>query len=89
MLAVLLIFTGGILLGYSIRKREKLIRINDYLTNFAIYLLLFILGIAVGSNEEILQNFDKIGLNAALISLFAVLGSISLAWMINKIFFKN
>lgn len=89
MATVLIIFSTGIVLGYFIRKQVKFIRINDVLINIAIYLLLFFLGIAVGSNEEIVRNFQIIGFNAFLISLFAVLGSIIIAWIINKLVFKE
>jgi uncharacterized membrane protein YbjE (DUF340 family) len=89
MITVLIVFASGILIGYFIRKKKKVIRINDLLTNGAIFLLLFILGLAVGSNDEIISNVEVIGLNAFLISTFAVLGSVLLAWLFNKLFFKS
>lgn len=89
MVTVLTLFSIGILIGFLLRKRKRIIQLNDHLTNFAIYLLLFLLGLAVGSNEEIIQNIDEIGFNALLIAFFAVLGSISLAWVLNRFIFKK
>lgn len=89
MLQVLFIFALGILIGYLVKNRNRVIKANDYLTNFAIYLLLFLLGLDVGSNKEIMENVDVIGLNAFLISIFAVAGSVVLAWIVNKFIFKS
>jgi len=39
---------------------EKFIKLTGFLTNWSIYLLLFLLGLSVGANEKIIANFDKI-----------------------------
>ncbi len=89
MITVLVIMTAGILIGWLISNKEKLLKINSELTNWAIYLLLFLLGLSVGSNEEILTNFDRIGLQAIVITIFAVIGSILVSWLTYIIFFKK
>ena len=55
----------------------------------AIYLLLFFIGISVGGNEQIMKNLDKIGLNAFLLTLAAVMGSILVSYLFYVKFFKN
>lgn len=48
-----------------------------------IWILLFLLGVDVGSNEQIIREFHTIGMEAIVITLFAVLGSViaaSLFW---------
>jgi len=89
MLQVLFIFAFGILIGYVVRNHNRVIKANDYMTNFAIYLLLFLLGLGVGSNKDIIENVDIIGFNAFLISVFAVAGSVFFAWIVNKFIFKS
>lgn len=86
---VLIVFGSGIIIGYFLRKYKKALTINDHLVNVAIYLLLLLLGIAVGSNDQILQNFEVIGFNALLVSVFSIAGSVLMAWIVYKFFFKS
>ena len=67
MITVLILMTAGIILGWFLHKQEKILKISSELTNWAIYLLLFLLGLSVGTNEKILSNFDKIGYQSILI----------------------
>ncbi|MFC2151334.1 LysO family transporter [Bacteroidota bacterium] len=89
MITVLSIMTAGILIGWLVHNKEKFLKIISQLTNWAIYLLLFLLGLSVGTNQEILNNFDKIGLQSIIITVFAVSGSILISWLTYIIFFKK
>ena len=68
----------GMLLGYLLRKRD-LKKIHQIIT-LLIWLLLFILGIEVGSNEQIIKGLHTIGLEAVILTLGGTLGSIIAAW---------
>ncbi|NOZ45922.1 MAG: lysine exporter LysO family protein [Chlorobi bacterium] len=89
MITVLILMFGGILIGYFLKNKKKIIRINDRLTMYAIFLLLFLMGVSMGSNKQIMSNLDSIGLHALLISVCAVLGSIIVAYFVGKLFFKG
>jgi len=89
MITVVLIMTAGIVLGYVVRHRTMLIKINDKLIMWAIYLLLFVLGATIGTNEIIMKSLPTLGLKALAIAVGGVLGSILLAWFTYKKFFKN
>lgn len=89
MITVLAIMTAGIFLGWLLHHKKQFLKIVSYTTNWAIYLLLFLLGLSVGTNEEILDNFDKIGVQSIIITLFAVVGSILVSWLTYILFFKN
>lgn len=89
MITVLVLMTLGILIGWFLHKKEKILKITSELTNWAIYLLLFLLGLSVGTNEEILNNFDKIGYQSIMITVFAVLGSVLVSWLTYILFFKK
>lgn len=89
MIPVLLIMTFGIAIGWFFHKKERLLNFASKLTNWAIFLLLFLLGLSVGTNEKILNNFENIGFQAILITVFAVLGSIIVSWITYLIFFKK
>lgn len=55
----------------------------------SIYGLLFFIGVNVGSNEVILKNLTKIGMNAFILTIAAVTGSILISIPVFKKFFEN
>ncbi len=87
MITVLAIMTVGIIIGFFIHNKTKLIKINDKLTSWAIYLLLFLLGISVGLNDKIINNIHSIGLQAIVITIGSLLGSLICAYITYKLFF--
>ncbi len=87
MITVLAIMSLGIILGVFIRNNTKWINANDKLTTWAIYLLLFLLGIRVGVNNTIINNLYSIGLQAIIITIGATLGSLIFAYIVYKLFF--
>lgn len=88
MFIVISIMFLGIGVGYLFRKVSLLQHIGQ-LIQYTIYLLLFLLGISVGGNPEIINNFGTLGVQAILISAASTLGSISMAWIVYRYFFKE
>lgn len=78
----------GIAIGYlfrhftCLRKTEKTISLT-------IFLMLFILGLSIGSNRQIIANLPNFGWQAAVISISATAGSILASWLVMKIFFSK
>ncbi len=89
MITVLTLMTLGIFIGWLLHKKEKFLKVVSELTNWAIYLLLFLLGLSVGTNDKILNNFDIIGYQSIIITVFAVLGSVLVSWLTYILFFKK
>lgn len=89
MLKVLLIMALGIGFGVIFRNKKKIIKVNNKSTIWVIFILLFFMGISVGKNSDIMNNLDTIGLRGLQLAVVAVLGSIVLAWVVYKLFFKN
>ncbi len=87
MFTVLAIMSAGIILGYLVRNKIRLIKYIDHSINIAIYLLLFLLGISVGANKTIMNNLGSLGLKALLLALGAVAGSVGLSYLTYKMFF--
>jgi len=85
---VILIMLLGIVVGVWLRTKPKLVLLNDRLTTYAIYLLLLLLGISIGSNKTIVSNLPILGVKAFLITLGAVFGSVLLAFVTYRVFFK-
>ncbi|MCD7901754.1 MAG: lysine exporter LysO family protein [Bacteroides sp.] len=78
MFIIIGIMLSGMLLGFLIRNK-RLTWIHKVITSL-IWLLLFLLGIDVGSNETIIKGLYSIGFEALIITLGAVVGSTLLAW---------
>ena len=72
----------GIGLGYLLR-RQSLSWINKAITTL-IWLLLFLLGIVVGHNEQIIRSLPTLGVEAFVIAIVGVLGSCIAAWALWK-----
>lgn len=75
------VFTGYLLKNYQLRWVQKWIML-------AIGLLLFLLGIAVGTNGEIMNNLDTT-LKGLILALGGVSGSVILAWVVYRFFFMR
>ncbi|MDP4186016.1 MAG: LysO family transporter [Bacteroidota bacterium] len=89
MIAVLILMILGIGIGALIGKYKTIIRINEKLTTWTIYLLLFLLGISVGLNEKVIIHLSTIGLQALLITFGAVGGSLFVSWIVFHYIFKG
>lgn len=89
MFTVIIIMFSGIFVGLLLNKKNIKVKYLEKFTNLSIYLLLFLLGLSVGTNKTIIENFDKIGFSALLLTLGTVLGSLILAFFTHKIWFKN
>ncbi len=73
----------GIIIGTGNLSKEMMKKI-DIFTNIVIVILMTIIGMNIGINEEIISKFGKIGLNCAVISIFGIGLSIILTVMLEK-----
>lgn len=72
----------GIGIGYLLRH-QSLPWIQKGIT-LLIWLLLFLLGIEVGQNEQVIRSLPTLGLEALIIAIACVLGSCICAWILWK-----
>ena len=73
----------GIIIGYGLR------RISFLRISYTVFLLLFVLGVTIGSNRLIVDNLFSFGWQAALLALSATVGSILASWLVLKLFFTS
>ena len=78
MFTVIGIMFTGIGIGYLMR-RQSFPWINKVIT-VLIWLLLFLLGIEVGNNEQIILSLPTLGMEALSIAIACVVGSCIVAW---------
>ncbi|MCU4157484.1 LysO family transporter [Carboxylicivirga sp. A043] len=86
---VIALFAVGIGIGWLMRDKEKARKGVDSAVTWSVYLLLFLLGISVGINDEIINNFSRIGYKAFWLTFGAVVGSVLLAKVVYQFFFKT
>lgn len=98
MFIVILFIFLGILSGVLCRKLSTGARIlltdvaarwQGRIVTWLIWLLLFLLGIEVGSNEMIVRSLPTLGVEALLLSSAATLGCCVLAWMLWRVSKNN
>ncbi len=87
MFKIVAVMLCGVMVGYLLRNKN--LGFVPRLITIAIWVLLFLLGIAVGLNDAILNNLDTIGLQAFLLSIGGVMGSVVLAWVVYRFFFSK
>jgi uncharacterized membrane protein YbjE (DUF340 family) len=88
MFTILTIMFVGITLGYLFRKKAILQKFSKPIS-YTICLLLFFLGISVGSNNEIIRNLPSLGGLSFLLAFAGTLGSVLVAKLIYKLFFEK
>ncbi len=88
MFVVIGIMFSGIALGYLLRGLPVLQHLGKPIS-YTIFLLLFLLGISVGSNENIVNNLSTLGGEAFLLALAGTSGSVLAAWGVYSFFFKE
>lgn len=88
MFTVIGIMFAGIAAGYLLRKIELLQKIGKPIS-YTILLLLFLLGISVGANKDIVDNLATLGGQAFLLALAGTVGSVLAGWGVYRLFFKE
>lgn len=96
-LVILFIFLGilsGVLsrklsTGARISHTDVVARWHGRIVTWLIWLLLFLLGIEVGSNEMIVRSLPTLGVEALLLSSAATLSCCVLAWMLWRVSKNN
>lgn len=86
MFKVIAVMVIGVVVGRIIKDKRWVKAASDMII-YMIYLLLFVLGIAVGMNPLVMDNLGTIGVSAAIISAGAVLGSAAMAWLVFRYIF--
>lgn len=89
MIEVIVFLTLGIVLGYFVRKKPRFLNTSNRLVSISIYALLFLLGVALGTNDDVLAQLPRLGGYAFVLAALSVLGSIILASFLYRKVFKK
>ena len=70
----------GIAVGYMLRNKNT--RIVSRIITVLIWLLLFLLGIEVGSNPRIVDGMQTLGIEALVLTIGGAVGTTLCAWLL-------
>ena len=80
MLIIVAIMLCGIAVGYLLRNWDT--RFISHVITALIWLLLFLLGIEVGSNPRIVMGMHTLGIEALLLTIGGAVGTTLCAWLL-------
>ena len=86
MACYLFMMGSGIALGRSGKVSKRLMERLDKFQLLCLLFLLFVMGINVGTNQEIMDSFGNIGKESALFALFTIGFSVLFVFLFNKIY---
>lgn len=89
MVEVIVFLTLGIVLGYLMRKKTRFLAVSNRLVSISIYALLFLLGVALGVNSDVLAQLPKLGGYAFVLAVLSIMGSVILAAVLYHKMFKK
>ena len=87
MFTVIGLMLGGMAIGFLLRRQE-FSWINKVITSL-IWVLLFLLGVEVGGNRQIVEGLATLGVEAFTITLACVLGRCIFAWGLWYLLYKK
>ena len=85
---ILLILIASVGVGLLLR-RVKQLRYTEKTATWTVWVLVFVLGVSLGGNNEIVSDFARFGISALIIALAGVGGSVFAAWCISGYIDKN
>lgn len=75
-LLYLVIIVVGAFIGSKKLLKESVMNKLDKIQTIALLLLLFIMGISIGMDKEVINSFGTIGLQAMILAVFSVVFSV-------------
>lgn len=70
-------------------QKCKPLRHLERTATWTVWLLIFVFGISLGSNETIINDFGRFGLTALVVSWAGIVGSVLAAWGVKRYIDKN
>lgn len=88
MFKVVAIMFLGVAIGYLARNLRAVKGVTST-TTITIVVLLFVMGVEIGGNQQVVRNLIGLGGEALIIAVAATLGSLIAARIIYKVFYKG
>ena len=88
MFIVISVILLGVIVGYIFRNISFFQKVEKSIS-WTIFLLLFVLGLSIGSNPLIVENLWSFGGQAIVFALLTITGSLLASLMVFRLFFKK
>lgn len=75
---------AGVPVGYRTKKLPTFVSLIGKMTTWAVYALLFLLGLSLGNNDAVFARIPELGLRSLVISVFALLGSVGITFFVER-----
>ncbi len=79
----------GVPLGYAIHKKTRAVSATNHALSAIIYALLFLIGLTLGNNEDLLARVGELGVQGAIIGILSGLGSVFAVCFLFRSFFES
>lgn len=89
MLNIFLSIGLGIFIGYRNLLSPKAIKWNSRLQNVWLLLLIFVMGMSIGMNGEVLSQLPTLGGKALLFAVATIIGSVLVVYIVSSVFLEK
>lgn len=84
MFSIILTMLAGVIIGHFLRHRDCSARVERTIS-LTILVLLFVLGLSVGSNRQIIANLVHLGWQAVVLATLSLIGSVLAAFLVYRV----
>lgn len=85
LLLYIFILAIGIIVGYKEKGHKKLLERLDIFQILALIFLLFVMGLRIGADEQVIKSINVLGAKALLFAVMSIVFSVLFVWIIRKI----
>lgn len=79
----------GVAVGALVKFNEKQVKIISQLQTLGVLLLLFVMGISVGVNPDIVNKLSEIGMSALVFAILTTLMSVVAVYFVTTIYIRR
>lgn len=88
MFYLIMTFFAGICAGFIWRRIKAFSHVGKAVS-LTVFVMLFFLGVEIGSDEHVLENLSTLGLRAFVLAVAGVAGSVILSMLLYKALFRK
>lgn len=88
MFYLIMTFFAGICAGFIWRRIKAFSHVGKAIS-LTVFVMLFFLGVEIGSDEHVLENLSTLGLRAFVLAVTGVAGSVILSMLLYKALFRK
>lgn len=88
MFSIILTMLAGVIIGHFLRHGKCSVRVERTIS-LTILALLFVLGLSVGSNRQVIANLGHLGWQAVVLATLSLIGSVLAAFLVYRVMLRK